>query len=94
MAAGETTFDQADMPGLYRARGSGHEHVFAVNVLSSESRTAPRAADELEQQGVALGRHASPKEQLDRLRQMRDVELESRQQIWRWLLVRPRHRLH
>ena len=41
----------------------------------------------LEQYGVSLGDHPTATEKNQRQRQLRDVELEARQTLWRWLLV-------
>ena len=56
---------------------------FAVNVAARETRTAPLAVEELEQHGVRLGQSIPHAELVDRRRQMRDVELESKQKLWR-----------
>jgi hypothetical protein len=60
---------------------------FAVNVAASESDTAPLEMEQLEQLGVRLGDKATRDERLADIRQQRDTELESRQKVWRWLLV-------
>jgi len=60
---------------------------FAVNLAASESDTAPLDMEQLEQLGVRLGTDLSRAERLSRIRQQRDTELESRQKVWRWLLV-------
>ena len=43
--------------------------------------------EQLDQLGVKTGTALTRAERLDRIRQQRDTELESRQKIWRWLLV-------
>lgn len=61
---------------------------FAVNLAAAEGRTALLPPELLEQRGVALGMaEVSEAAELERRRQMRDVELESEQQLWRWLLI-------
>lgn len=80
-------FRDTDQPGVYRFRRGATTMDFAVNLDSTESDTAPLAADHLEQLGVRVGRHATAEEQLERQRQMHDVELESRQKLWRLLLL-------
>ncbi len=84
---GVSVFDEANMPGIYRASFEGNTHEFAVNVASSESKTAPLDADKLEILGVQLGQHATKAEETERLQQLRDIELESKQQVWHWLIV-------
>jgi hypothetical protein len=54
---------------------------------ASESNTAPLELEQLEQLGVKFGTALTASERLDRVRQERDTELESRQKIWRWLVV-------
>jgi hypothetical protein len=81
------TFTQTDEPGIYRAGAGPGELRFAVNLASAESNTAPMDMSQLEQLGVPLAAGVSRAQQLDRIRQQRDTELESRQKIWRWLIV-------
>lgn len=86
------TFDETDQPGVYDVRlaepgVSGAVQHFAVNVAAAESKTAPHDVDELSQRGVRLGTGLARAELAERLRQMRDVELEDKQKLWRWLLV-------
>ncbi|MCH8922532.1 MAG: hypothetical protein IIA67_05220 [Planctomycetes bacterium] len=80
-------FDGTDQPGIYRLRAGGGEHLFAVNVAASESDTAVMDLERLEQLGVTLGREQSRSEEFDRLRQLRDRELEEDQKLWKWLIV-------
>jgi hypothetical protein len=87
LAADATSFEQTDLPGIYQL-GSGEKAPrFAVNLSPAESNTAPMPLEQLEQLGVRLGSAPPQKERLDRIRQERDTELESRQKIWRWLIV-------
>ena len=62
---------------------------FAVNLRLEESRLAPLSADELARLGVPLGtsgdQTVAPK--IERQRQLQRAELESRQKLWRWLIV-------
>jgi hypothetical protein len=58
-----------------------------VNLDPAESETAPRSPEELEQFGVPLTDAARRVAEEQRQRQLRDVELEGRQKIWRWLLA-------
>jgi hypothetical protein len=87
LASNAQQFLESSQPGLYRyQRGALHAD-FAVNLDPAESDTAALGADHLEQLGVRVGRQPTRAEQLERQRQMRDTELESRQKLWRWLLV-------
>ncbi len=81
------TFDDADQPGIHQVALAGTRHEFAVNLGSTESDTAPIDVERLEQLGVNLGTHATKSEETERLRQLRDQELERKQSYWRWLII-------
>lgn len=88
MESGATAFAGADMPGVYTADLGGPAPVsFAVNLDPAEGATAPLPVEALEQLGVRLA--GGPPEAVDpeQIRQMRNVELEGRQQAWRWLIL-------
>jgi len=87
LAVGAQTFDQTDTPGIYRLQRDDSRSEFAVNLASLETITTPLEAAELEQLGVRLGRENKRAEIVERRRQMRDVELEKKQKLWRWLIV-------
>jgi hypothetical protein len=87
LAASETFFEQTDSPGVYQFIGSELSLPFAVNIAGSESRTEPLDSERLEQLGAKLGESPTYQEQVDRKRQLRDLELERRQSYWRWFLV-------
>jgi len=81
------TSSDIDQPGIYEVTSNAESQRFAVNLAASESNTAPLELEQLEQLGVKTGTALSRAEQLQRIRQQRDTELESHQKIWRWLLV-------
>jgi hypothetical protein len=87
LAAGAKSFDQTDQPGLYRAEAGDDELQIAVNLSAAESNTAPLELEQLEQLGVRMGSLATQADRLERIRQQRDIELENRQKIWRWLIA-------
>lgn len=87
LAADSASFNETSLPGIYSLAISDVRQRFAVNVPADESRTARMSEDELGQRGVAPGRPVTRAEMADELRQMRDVELESRQKLWRWLIA-------
>jgi hypothetical protein len=87
VAAGAKEFSDADQPGLYRVQIGEEEFRFAVNVAATESNTAPLDLEQLEQLGVPLGQNVSRAKRAEQLRHERDIELESRQKVWRWLIV-------
>lgn len=84
---GTRHYDDTDQPGIYWVLGGPQPHGFAVNLAPAESAIAPMHKEALEQLGVRLGPALTRAEQLQRVRQQRDSELESRQKMWRWLLV-------
>jgi len=87
LASDAQTFDGTDTPGIYRLQRDDSPSEFAVNLASAESITAPFDAAELEQWGVRLGHENTRADIVERRRQMRDVELEKKQKLWRWLIV-------
>ena len=73
------------MPGIF-IRGSNQ--YFAINLDPAESRTTPRATDELERLGVPMARTtASLVSDADRKVRLQTAELENRQKLWRWFIV-------
>jgi hypothetical protein len=87
VASSSDWFRQADRPGIYSAKRDGRGFHFAVNLAASESDTTMMDVEQLEQLGVQLGEHATREEESDRERQLRDVELESKQKVWQWLIM-------
>jgi hypothetical protein len=87
LPAAVTAFDATNSPGVYRVHSGDESWSFAVNLAPRESDTAPLEPAALESLGVKLGMHLSSGEQVARDRQLRDTELESRQKIWKWLIV-------
>jgi hypothetical protein len=85
--AADETRPVLDMPGQYQLRRAQGSDTVAVNLPPAESDTAPLAPDRLESLGVRLGDLESSTDLADRERQMRDVELESRQKLWQWMVV-------
>ncbi|MBS0262954.1 MAG: BatA domain-containing protein [Planctomycetes bacterium] len=84
---GTTRFTATDRPGIYVAKRGANEVRLAVNLPLSESQTAPMELEQLEQRGVRLVTAATRSERINRLRQERDMELERRQKVWRWLIL-------
>ena len=74
-------------PGIYGVVRDDQADEFAVNVALSESRTAPLDLVELERRGARLGEFLATEELKLLDRQAKDVELEARQQVWRWLII-------
>ncbi|HEX7619118.1 MAG TPA: hypothetical protein VF480_10430, partial [Verrucomicrobiae bacterium] len=67
----------------------GKERRFAVNLSLDESRTAPLSPDELARLGVPLqtSTEVPVARTQERQRHLQQAELESRQKLWRWLIV-------
>lgn len=89
LVPGQTTFDQTDLPGIYTVSGAEAPWRFAVNVDPQESKTAPAALEEWERMGVPLQAepHRAAQQTAQRQALLRAAELESRQKLWRWLLL-------
>ena len=79
--------DAVDQPGVYQYDDGKAMRSFAVNLHAAESRTEPMAATSLERFGVRLGEQETSEQAETRQRQLRDLELESRQRVWQWLLL-------
>lgn len=87
VAAGAHAYLETDEPGLYGVGPEVTATRFAVNLAASESETAPLDLEQLEQRGVRRGSALTRAERIDRVRQQRDVELEDRQRVWRWVIA-------
>lgn len=87
LPAGAALFDETTEPGVYLLSQGDRTEPFAVNLSPDESKTAALSADQLGLGGISLGPPATRKERIDRARQIRDAELESRQKVWRWLIA-------
>jgi hypothetical protein len=72
-------------PGIFTRGSTQH---FAVNLDPAESRTAPRATDELERLGVPMARAAASfVSEAERKVRLQTAELENRQKLWRWFIL-------
>ena len=86
--SGEGKFTQTDRPGIYTVSGGPAGQRFAVNLDPAESKTALLPVETLEHLGVALKPpEANLARHLDQKRHLQNNELESRQKLWRWLIV-------
>jgi len=83
------------LPGIYRMAAdepslqAGEATFVAVNMLPEESQISPLSLDVLTANGVQLASAKSQRKPLsaNQRRQLMNEELESRQQLWKWLLV-------
>ena len=78
---------KTDQPGFYHATIGNVQFDFCVNVAASESKTTPFSTEEFEQRGVRLGSQSTHAEEIERLRQLHNLELEDRQKVWRWTVL-------
>ncbi len=87
LAAEQATFSDTDEPGIYKLNQDSREFVFAVNLDDQESRTMPIDPEQLSVYQVRLGNQPTRQELIDRLQQANNVQIESRQKIWKWAIV-------
>ena len=82
-----SSFTATDEPGIYTLQSPAGDRQFAANLAKSESDTTPLEQESLEKLQVQIGTQATQSEEYDRLRQLRDRELESKQKLWKWLVA-------
>jgi hypothetical protein len=90
LAAGSTSFDGTDQPGIYKVlgdTGGTPSFAFAVNLDPLESKTSPLSLETLEQFGCRLANQKTGDIDHEQLRQMQSIELEGRQKLWRFLVL-------
>jgi hypothetical protein len=80
-------FAGTDAPGVYSIASGEDEERFAVNLDPLESRTSAVGAETLEQFGCRLVGTRSVVEHQERRQYLHDVQLESRQKLWQWLML-------
>jgi hypothetical protein len=81
------SFDATDTPGVYSVPTTDGLQHFAVNVDPQESRTTAVGAETLEQLGCRLIGSSPLVQNHEERQHLHDIQLESRQKIWQWLLV-------
>jgi hypothetical protein len=89
VAADASQFVLADGPGIYEVRSSAGLQRIAANVPADESKTAPLGNEALETLGVRLAKtDAAPiPATIEEKRSLQFLEMEARQQLWRWCLA-------
>jgi len=92
--AGEESFTQTDLPGIYTIKLPAGDHIFALNLPAKECRTAVMPIEDLEMLGVSLAQpssfsaeHADLSISTRASRHSSFAGLESEQKIWRWIFV-------
>ena len=79
-------FTATNQPGIYAVTPGTLR--FVVNLAPEESRTSPLPPERFTALGVPLGKPAEPSAQLaQREARAQAAEIESRQKLWRWLIV-------
>ncbi len=78
-----------ERPGLYQVKLTEQQNLLSVaaNLAREECRTTAMSPDQLEQYGININKISSAADLEQAARQMRSVELEARQQWWRWLVL-------
>jgi hypothetical protein len=86
-APAESNFAGADQPGVYAVTPGALR--FVVNLAPEESSLAPLAGERLASLGVPLDATARPStpQSAKEMARAQAAELESRQKLWRWLIV-------
>ena len=88
LTAGETSFAQTDLPGIYEVVSTQPALRFAVNVDPAESRTTPVPIEEFERLKVPLKASlVEVSRQAEHSRHIQNSELENRQKLWRTLTL-------
>jgi hypothetical protein len=87
VAAASGLFEGATRPGIYEASSGVLTRAFAVNLDPLESHTVPMAPDELDRLGVPLKVPGTSIKKPDPAGAGPAIETESRQKLWRWIIV-------
>lgn len=87
LAADAQSFADADQPGIYEVAAIDGPLRFAVNLDPAETETAPLASEAFAQLGCRLMGSAGAATDSKLIKQLRDLELERQQRIWKWLIV-------
>ena len=89
LASAQQRFAGTVVPGIYTVETEFFQKRFTVNVDADESKTAPFAIDKLEALGVKIGKQNGNQSRANDQgqQQLLSHEFESRQRLWRWLIV-------
>lgn len=82
-------YEDTTLPGVYRVGPTGARS-FVVNLPAEESRTAALSMESFEKLGIPMLKELTQEERAaakDQKRLMAATELESRQKLWRWLIL-------
>ncbi len=87
LAGDSTVLVGIDQPGFYRLNTADGLTEFAVHIDPTESETAPLSREAFERTGVRMTTEFDPAAATAKMQQVRDIELERRQKVWKWLVV-------
>jgi hypothetical protein len=88
VAAGQQSFSQTDLPGVYTLALPSGDQRFAVNLSPEESRTDPMPVENLERMGVSLKPTSDVRVNVASANpQSAITNPQSRQEFWRWVLT-------
>jgi hypothetical protein len=87
LPADADSFESTNTPGVYSILTVDGPQNFAVNLDPQESRTTAVGAETLEQLGCRLVGSSALVQNQDERQHLHDIQLESRQKIWQWLLM-------
>ncbi|TWT33923.1 hypothetical protein KOR34_37590 [Posidoniimonas corsicana] len=85
--SGVSAVEDTDSPGVYAVSTTERPAMFSVHVDPLESETAPLPQEAFEQLGCRLAGEFDPATANAELRQMRDIELEGQQKVWKYLVA-------
>ena len=78
-------------PGIHSYSSSTDSQLpdvkIAVNIDPSESQIDSMPVDQISALGVEVGTHNTTDEEIEQQRKLMDFELESRQKLWKWLIL-------
>ena len=80
-------FAETDVPGIYSVKNGSGNSVFAVNMDRAESDSAVLTQEQLEGLGVDFGQTTSADDTVSVMQNLKDIELENSQKLWKWLIV-------
>ncbi len=83
--------EQIDAPGVYRFTdpddSTAAEITIAINLDPAESHTEIMPLEQITAFDVEIGQHTDAETEIAEQRKLRDLELESKQKLWKWLIV-------
>ncbi|HYG36582.1 MAG TPA: BatA domain-containing protein [Clostridia bacterium] len=88
LSSNQASFSQTLTPGVYQLTSGQAAQRFVVNLDAAEGRTQPMSIEELERFGAPISYQASsPNTEAEKKTRLQNADLESRQKLWRWLIL-------